>query len=162
MKKIIKRCIFIFIAILWMGVIFYFSHQNGTTSSRTSNVVTRWVVNTFIPNYSNMSKTEQASVLKNTSYVIRKIGHYSEYAVLGLFLFSAVYVFTDNEKIILSVGSILGILYAISDEFHQSFIGGRAPAAKDVLIDSIGLLTALLLICIFLNIKRIRRKKVEV
>ncbi|MDE5856078.1 MAG: VanZ family protein, partial [Anaeroplasmataceae bacterium] len=84
------------------------------------------------------------------------------YAVLGLFLFSAVYVFTDNEKIILPVVSILGILYAISDEFHQSFIGGRAPAVKDVVIDSIGLLTALFLICIFLNIKRIRKKKVEV
>lgn len=162
MKKIFKRCIFIFIAILWMGVIFYFSHQNGSSSSRTSNVVTKWFVNIFVPNYSSMSKTEQASVFKNASYIIRKIGHYSEYAVLGLFLFSAVYVFTDNEKIIITLVSILGILYAISDEFHQSFIGGRAPTAKDVLIDSIGLLTALFVICIFLNLKRIRKKKVEV
>ncbi|MDE6047379.1 MAG: VanZ family protein, partial [Anaeroplasmataceae bacterium] len=45
---------------------------------------------------------------------------------------------------------------------HQYFIGGRAPAVKDVLIDSIGVLTILLLIGSILNLKRIRKKKVEV
>lgn len=159
MKKNIVKVLLIIIALAWMGVIFYFSHQNGTSSSKMSNNVTRWVVNVFVPNYNTLTKTEQTNILKNASYVIRKLGHYSEYAILGLFLFAAVYVFTDNEKIIFAVVSILGILYAISDEFHQSFIGGRAPAAKDVCIDAIGLLTALFLIGIFLNIKKIRKKR---
>ncbi|MDE7106313.1 MAG: VanZ family protein [Anaeroplasmataceae bacterium] len=165
MKNKILRVVPIIIVLAWMGVIFYFSHQNGTSSSKMSNSITKWIVNTFVPNYSNLTRTEQSSILKNTSYVIRKLAHYTEYALLGLFLFVAVYAFTDNEKIIFSVVSILGILYAFSDELHQSFIGGRAPAIKDVLIDSIGLLTILVLIGIILNIKRIRRirkKKVEV
>lgn len=161
MKKNIEKVVLILIALAWMGVIFYFSHQNGTSSSKMSNTITRWVVNTFVPNYSNLTAGEQANILKNASYVIRKMGHYLEYAILGVFLFAAVYVFTDNEKIIYLVVSILGILYAISDEFHQSFIGGRAPAVKDVLIDSIGLLTTLFFIGIFLNIKKNRKKKVE-
>ncbi|MDE5547269.1 MAG: VanZ family protein [Anaeroplasmataceae bacterium] len=143
-------------------MIFYFSHQNGVSSSRMSNKVTKWVVNTFVSNYSNLPKDEQANILKNTSYVIRKLAHYSEYVVLGLFLFVAVYAFTSNQKIIFPVVSILGILYAVSDELHQYFIGGRAPAVKDVLIDSIGVLTILLLIGSILNLKRIRKKKVEV
>lgn len=160
MKKNFKRGIFIIIAILWMGVIFYFSHQNGNTSSNMSGSVTRWVVNLFVPNFSNLTKTEQVSILKDTGYVIRKLGHYSEYAVLGFFLFAAVYVFTPNEKIIFPIVSICGILYAISDEFHQYFISGRAPAAKDVLIDSIGVLTMLFFLGVLLNIKRFRKKKV--
>ena len=162
MKKIIKKILPVVIVLAWMGVIFYFSHQNGTSSSKMSNGITRWVVNTFVPNYSNLTKAEQSSILKDTSYVIRKLAHYSEYAILGLFLFTAVYMFTDNEKIIIPVVSILGILYAISDEFHQSFVGGRAPAVKDVLIDSIGVLTIVFLIGIYLNFKRIRKLKVEV
>lgn len=162
MKKIIIKGLPIVIVLAWMGVIFYFSHQNGVSSSKMSNTVTRWVVNTFVSNYSNLSKEEQTSILKNTSYVIRKLAHYSEYAVLGLFLFVAVFAFTSNEKIIFPVVTILGILYAISDEFHQSFIGGRAPAIKDVLIDSIGVLTIMLLIGSIWNLKRIRKKKVEV
>ncbi|MDE6241886.1 MAG: VanZ family protein [Anaeroplasmataceae bacterium] len=162
MKKIIVKGLPIVIVLAWMGVIFYFSHQNGVSSSRMSNKVTSWVVNTFVSNYSNLPKDEQTNILKNTSYVIRKLAHYSEYVVLGLFLFVAVYTFTSNEKIIFPVVSVLGILYAISDEFHQYFIGGRAPAVKDVLIDSIGVLTILLLIGSILNLKRIRKKKVEV
>ncbi|MDE6656802.1 MAG: VanZ family protein [Anaeroplasmataceae bacterium] len=160
MRKYIKRSVFIIIALIWMGVIFYFSHQNGVSSSKMSSGITRWVVNTFVPNFSNMTKAEQSVILKDTGFVIRKLAHYAEYGVLGFFLFSAVYVFTDNEKIIFPIVSILGVLYAVSDEFHQSFIGGRAPTVKDVLIDSIGLLTVLLLIGIFLNIKRLRKKKV--
>ena len=83
-----------------------------------SNGITRWVVNTFVPNYSDLTKAEQSSILKNTSYIIRKLAHYSEYVILGLFLFTAVYVFTDNEKIIIPVVRILGILYAISEIHH--------------------------------------------
>ncbi|MDE7161186.1 MAG: VanZ family protein [Anaeroplasmataceae bacterium] len=162
MKKKILRVVPILIVLAWMGVIFYFSHQNGNSSSRMSNTVTRWIVNTFVPNYSSLTNSEQADILKNTSFVIRKLAHYSEYAILGFFLFSAVYVFTDNEKILIPVVSLLGILYAISDEFHQSFIGGRSPAPRDVVIDSIGVLTAVLILGIFLNIKRMRKKKVEI
>ncbi|MDE7263801.1 MAG: VanZ family protein [Anaeroplasmataceae bacterium] len=161
MKKNFKRGIFIIIAVIWMGVIFYFSHQNGTASSNMSGSVTRWVVNLFVPNFSDLTKSEQASILKDAGYVIRKLGHYSEYAVLGFFLFTAVYAFTSNEKIIFPIVSIFGILYAISDEFHQYFISGRAPAVKDVLIDSIGLLTMIFFIGFLLNLKKGRRKKVE-
>lgn len=162
MKNRILKIIPIIIVLAWMGVIFYFSHQNGNSSSKMSNGVTRWVVNTFIPNFSSLTKTEQTEVLKNTSFIIRKLAHYGEYAILGFFLFSAVYVFTDKEKILFPVASLLGILYAISDEFHQSFISGRAPSAKDVVIDSVGVLTAIFILGIFLSIKKIRKKKRKV
>lgn len=162
MKKYWKKIIFILIALSWMGVIFYFSHQNGSTSSSMSNRVTQTVVRVFMPNFSNLTPQEQTSILKDTSFVIRKLAHYSEYAVLGLFLFAAVYVFSQNQKVVFLVSGTLGILYAISDEFHQSFVSGRAPMIKDVLIDSIGLLTVLFLLGIIWNIKKIKKKRIEV
>ena len=34
----------------------------------------------------------------------------------------------------------VGILYAVSDEWHQSFVPGRDPSASDVAADAVGLL----------------------
>lgn len=33
---------------------------------------------------------------------------------------------------------LISFLYAVSDEYHQSFVPGRGPAFRDVLIDTIG------------------------
>lgn len=159
MKKYLKKIIFVIIALCWMGVIFYFSSQNGSTSSRMSNRVTQFVIRLFVPNYSDLSQAEQASMLKNISFVIRKLAHYSEYAILGLFLFAAVYVFTNNQKIVFLIASVLGILYAFSDEYHQSFVSGRAPMIKDIIIDSIGLLTMLMILGIIWNLREMKKKR---
>ena len=34
----------------------------------------------------------------------------------------------------------LSFLYAVSDEFHQSFVPGRSASIRDVLIDTIGII----------------------
>jgi|YNPBryBLVA2012_1023415.scaffolds.fasta_scaffold00604_5 VanZ family protein len=39
----------------------------------------------------------------------------------------------------------LAVVYAISDEAHQSFVPGRTPRAADVLIDTLGAVSVLLL-----------------
>ncbi|MCP4425990.1 MAG: VanZ family protein, partial [Chloroflexi bacterium] len=39
---------------------------------------------------------------------------------------------------------IITVLYAVSDEFHQTFVPGRGGRLPDVLIDALGGLTALL------------------
>lgn len=41
---------------------------------------------------------------------------------------------------------LIAAIYAISDEIHQLFVDGRHGTAVDVVIDSLGALTALLLI----------------
>ena len=63
-------------------------------------------------------------------FVFKKIAHFIEYAILSVLIYRA----TKNLK--LSI--ILSILYAISDEFHQSFVPGREPRVRDVIIDSVG------------------------
>ncbi len=62
--------------------------------------------------------------------VLRKIAHAAEFAILGLLLARAV------GRARLAV--VLGILYAVSDEVHQSFVPGRQGSALDVALDAAG------------------------
>ena len=62
--------------------------------------------------------------------VLRKIAHATEYAILGALLVRA----TGRT----GVAFALGVLYAISDEFHQTFVAGRHGAPLDVAIDAVG------------------------
>jgi VanZ family protein len=49
---------------------------------------------------------------------------------------------------------LLTVIYAISDEWHQSFVAGRHPQATDVLIDACGAATALLVVWLWMVKRR--------
>lgn len=74
--------------------------------------------------------------------VLRKLGHFSGYAALA-----ASWAWTLHPRLGLSralrLAALISIGYAISDEYHQSFVEGRHGSPVDVLIDSAGALTAL-------------------
>ncbi|MDX6676834.1 MAG: hypothetical protein QOE31_886 [Solirubrobacteraceae bacterium] len=65
--------------------------------------------------------------------VLRKIAHVTIYAVLWLALARA----TDWRRPI--AVTIAALLYAGSDEFHQTFVDGRHGTPVDVAIDAIGM-----------------------
>jgi VanZ family protein len=69
-------------------------------------------------------------------FVLRKIAHVCEYAVLGLLLYRA----TRREQLAV----LIGVLYAASDEFHQHFVAGRHATVRDVAIDTAGVLVGVL------------------
>jgi len=75
-----------------------------------------------------------------------KIFHPIEYAVLGLLLCVALFSMLARKgvySLALRVFS-LGILYGVSDEFHQAFIPGRCPRVFDVFFwDLLGITLAL-------------------
>ena len=45
-----------------------------------------------------------------------------------------------------SISLIIGIIYASSDEIHQAFVPGRGPMLTDVLIDTSGVVTGIILV----------------
>jgi VanZ family protein len=51
---------------------------------------------------------------------------------------------------------VFTVLYAIFDEWHQSFIPGRVAASKDVMFDSFGAMVALFIVYLI-----VIRKKVD-
>lgn len=67
--------------------------------------------------------------------VLRKLGHVTEYAVLGALLVRAV-----RRPL---PAFVLGVAYAASDELHQHFVPGRTGAPLDVAIDAVGVLVGI-------------------
>lgn len=72
--------------------------------------------------------------------IIKKAGHVSEYAVLSFWIWRAL----DFRKERRWLAWLIAILYAATDEYHQSFVIGRFPSVWDVVIfDNAGALISL-------------------
>lgn len=148
LSYIMKRILFNWtLVILWMALIFYFSHQPASQSSELSSGIADLIEETIKKINPN---TNYDPV--NLNHIIRKGAHFGVYLVLGFFVANC-FIATDISKakgIYLSI--MICVLYAISDEVHQIFIPGRSGQVSDVILDSAGGLMGILL----LNI--IRRK----
>ena len=104
------------LVIVWMGVIFAFSHQ-ANSSEKT------------------------AVVFGGFNIFARKMGHISEFGALYLLLRQALRKHIDIKKATY-LAVLLAILFAASDEWHQSFVPGRSACVEDVMLDSSAVLVA--------------------
>jgi VanZ family protein len=73
----------------------------------------------------------------------RKIIHFAEYALL-CFLWWRALVTVTNPRRAAVLAFVLASGYALTDEFHQTFVDGRHGNAVDWLIDSAGAAAAAL------------------
>ena len=76
--------------------------------------------------------------------VLRKVAHVTEYAVLTGLWWRALRALGVSRPLVGAVA--IALLYAASDEFHQTFVDGRTGTPVDVMIDAIGMMIAALLI----------------
>jgi VanZ family protein len=70
--------------------------------------------------------------------LVKKGGHMLGYGLLGLSYLRGLRGKPDNDRRASLMAWGLAVLYAVTDEFHQSFVPGRHPSPVDVLIDGIG------------------------
>lgn len=89
-----------------------------------------------------------------------KIQHIILYFGFGILLYLT--FFNSNKKSIQKYAAIfaiiVGILYGITDEFHQSLVPGRVASNADLFANSIGLTIAQILIIVLMFRKYTNRK----
>ncbi len=68
--------------------------------------------------------------------VLRKAAHITEFAILGALLVRAIGLSLP--------AFVAGLAYAVTDEWHQSFVRGREGTSVDVAIDAVGVLIGIL------------------
>ncbi len=126
-------------AIIMMCLIFGFSDQDATTSSALSykvGVEVLTMTNDVLDKGWTPSHIRELS--ERYQHYIRKAAHFTEYLLLGITVAFPLYVYGLRGIPLVLLAGMICVGYAYLDEYHQSFISGRSPSKKDVLIDSCG------------------------
>ena len=125
--------------VLWMAVISYAS-TGGFSAINTSRIISPLLLWLF-PNTT-------PETLAAVHFGIRKASHFGEYCLLGLLSARA---FRKSSHLVVQrhwflVALLLIAVYALLDEYHQSFVASRTGSIYDSFIDMVGGLTALIFI----------------
>ena len=125
--------------IAWL-VFISFASSDNLNAGNTSRIIGPLILWLF-PNTS-------PETLALVHFITRKIAHFTEYAILG---FLAARAFRTsphpaiNRRWFLICIALVAV-YALLDEYHQSFVPSRTASIHDSLIDMAGGLTVLIFI----------------
>ena len=128
--------------VLWI-VFISFASTSQFSAANTSQVL-RPLLLWFFP---NLSEAQLAAA----HFLTRKAGHFSEYAMLA-FLARRAFISSSREflqRYWFQVSLALIVIYALLDEFHQSFVPSRTPSIYDSAIDAAGGLAVLIAFRLF-------------
>lgn len=121
----------------WIAIFYTLNQHSGGQIGDISATITnhlRHILQTVFP-----SLTHDA----NTSYhLIRKSAHFFEYMLLGILILHALRYRLLSGAVI---AVFISAFYAMTDEFHQLFVPGRGGEIRDVMIDSLGALTGVVI-----------------
>ncbi len=170
MKLNLIRIILITIIVFISITIFSFSNQNAEESSSISGEVARILIE-MQPKYKNITEEEKQELISEYQKPVRKFAHFSIYTLLGMSIVGLTCTYnltgsanidkskkhstspdnskTNNSKSIstrAAITLISGLLYAISDEVHQTFIAGRSGQVSDVLLDWSGIILGTIIV----------------
>jgi VanZ family protein len=107
-RKLIRRWL---PALIWMGLIFFFSAQPSLPSAPG-----RW------------------------DPLLKKGMHVVAYGILTALYLRALRGSGRDDRVIRVVSVVLAVAYALSDEYHQTFVPGRNGTWVDVAVDGVGIL----------------------
>ena len=108
--------------------------QVAGNKSQVAGRIGRWVlVAVWMGAIFWFSAQPQAALDFGQPEFLGKAAHVTEYAVLGWLVQRA-----RGDRRAWWQSWLIVILYAATDEFHQSFTPGRTPRVTDVMIDAVG------------------------
>ena len=139
-----SRILFIILSLSVMVLIFHLSAENASKSTSTSGNVIKMIFSTFVPHFDEFDASKQRMMIRGAQHIVRKLAHFSIYTTLGFCI-----SFACGKRKFISRMTLealtLGFLYAVSDEIHQSHVPGRSCEFRDVMIDTCGTFTGILL-----------------
>jgi len=152
---------FLTAAIIWMIFIFMGSSQPAVKQDVkpfiagfiSEQQLEKWLPAFEFPyaNYTVTSKKPYDAV----EFFIRKTAHITEYFILSVLWQGALGPVTWLESL---PAVAISILFAGSDELHQTFVIGRTGHIHDVLVDSLGILLGM---AFYLSYVKAKRNKIN-
>ena len=119
--------------ILWMALIFTFSHQPRENSNKLSTGITERIAKVV----ENLTPNKDINI-RSFNHILRKNAHFFIYLILGILVPNGLVYSGVNKSKIIILSLAICLAYAISDEVHQLFVPGRGGQIKDVITDTPG------------------------
>ena len=132
-------------AVLWYGIIWYFSSQPGSTSSDVSADVIKGALISGGSDFSSANESVRLAVSWMLSFFVRKAAHMFLFFMLALLIWLALVPRIRSRVKRAAAAATCGTLLAALDEYHQTLVPGRSGELRDVLVDLAGILIALAL-----------------
>ncbi len=149
-----KKILYYIPALLIMVMIFAFSSKSAEISGKSSMTIANMIYSVY-ENISGNTKAdeERLNSVEFLDHIVRKGAHVTEFALLA-----AAWAWPLSKSGLkgmkLALTAIgLTVLYAASDEFHQTFVPGRSGEIRDVCIDSLGALIGYLVFNVLVYIR---------
>ena len=122
--------------LLWMGLIFWMS--TGMFSAQHTFDFLQRVLRKIDPAVSY-------SIVRLINNSLRKAGHVTEFFISGLLVYRAFRAGSAAPRMFrwALFSAVFIVLFAASDEYHQSFVASRTASVLDVCIDTGGGLIAI-------------------
>ena len=139
-RLIVLRVLFTLFAAGTVVFIFSNSMQSGAASGLRSAAVTEWL---------NGGLARVGVGWRFSERLVRKLGHFSEYALLGFWLMLSLRVYTRRILSYISWPLFFGLLAGVLDEGIQMFADGRGSDVRDVVFGLLAALFLLLLVRMF-------------
>ena len=137
-----KRIIlYLILTIISMLIIFTFSSKNSDSSNSTS----KRLIDGGITIYENITnkKVNHKKIINKLNYPVRKVAHFTLYLILGFFVYEFLLLTSIPHKETITI--LLCFIYSLTDEIHQLFVSGRTGQIIDIIIDTMGAITIVLI-----------------
>ncbi len=142
----------ILLCIIWIAVILGLAAQGGEDSHSLSYNVT-WLIGSILhPDFSSWSLSVQTDWVSGIESLIRKLAHFSEFALLGALAFFSLHEILKNRKgrkPYQPVKSAFLAFYlcaaiAMLSEMLQIYADNRTASTLDVLLDCFGVICGIM------------------
>ena len=131
-----REIIYWILLIIWMIVIFIMSNQPASISDSQSHGI--------IDTLSKIGLDVNNIFGQFANFIVRKCAHFIEYMILALLVLNVLKLYFNIKQVVV-ITIVFIFLYACTDETRQLFVIGREGSIRDVIIDTCGGITIVLI-----------------
>ena len=148
-----KRVFLGILIVIWMAIIF--SAQEAVKSGKTSKGTVRTIMD-ILPFTREIDMNQKEDIVEMLQPIVRKLAHFSIYTLGGVLIYCFADTFEIKNKFRIMYSILAGFIYSITDELHQYFVPGRSCEIRDICIDTLGIITGVIIVLV---IKKIIKRK---
>lgn len=144
--------LFLILTLLWMALIFWKSgepYQQQDLKPLLHTFVSEQTLARLIPPVEftyDGGLVSYRNPFHFVEFFIRKGGHVTEFFILAALMWGMWTATALRRPTAWGITFVLSVLYAASDEWHQTFVPHRTGHSIDVWVDACGVLLALLIV----------------